>query len=189
MSILVLAFVFGVGRNIAVYLTACSLITMGYSFGFGPVCWLLQSEMFPIAIRGRCVGMSVFVSNIAQFFATFAFLPMISTFGGLATFMFFSVMCVLGLMYIVIFVVETKEKEPADINHDYNVSYDTGIEYLKGALCYCTLPQSGYNCPHHLFGLKSQTTDAASTHALSTNTSPLQSIQEDKPSIYNTGSN
>jgi hypothetical protein len=47
-----------------IFLCAGLLITAGYSLGFGPVCWVLQSECFPTAIRGRCMALSVLVSNL-----------------------------------------------------------------------------------------------------------------------------
>lgn len=47
-----------------IFLCAGLLITAGYSAGFGPVCWVLQSESFPTAIRGRAMAVSVLVSNL-----------------------------------------------------------------------------------------------------------------------------
>ena len=49
-----------------IFLCAGLLITAGYSLGFGPVCWVAQSEYFPTSIRGRCMALSVLVSNLGN---------------------------------------------------------------------------------------------------------------------------
>jgi SP family galactose:H+ symporter-like MFS transporter len=120
MLMLTLSFAGGLGKSVPIFVIACSFITMGYSLGFGPVCWLMQSEMFPTIIRARAMGISVFVSNIAQFLSTLLFLPMVNYLHSSKTFLVFTALCALGLIFIRVGVVETKDKEPHVILSDFS---------------------------------------------------------------------
>jgi MFS family permease len=104
-----------------VFILACSLITAGYSVGFGPVSWLLQSELFPTIIRGRTMALSVLVSNCTQFLSNLFFLPLIQLIGDSFTFLVYFAMCCLGGIFIYFYLIETKEQEPDEILEAYRV--------------------------------------------------------------------
>ena len=74
--------------------------------------------MFPTVVRGRALAVSVLFSNIAQFIVNFSFLPMVDVIGDAGTFLFYFLMSVAGAGYIVLFTVESKEKEPVAILND-----------------------------------------------------------------------
>jgi len=116
MLMLLLSFSTGLDMSIGVFLCAGLLVTAGYSLGFGPVCWVMQSECFPTSIRGRCMAISVFVSNLGQFAMTLAFPPLLgsSMHPGWIFFMFF-VMSMLALLFVSFVIVETKGKQPKQI--------------------------------------------------------------------------
>jgi hypothetical protein len=42
-----------------VILTAMFIYIGGYQIGFGPISWLLISEVFPLEVRGQAVALSV----------------------------------------------------------------------------------------------------------------------------------
>lgn len=105
----------------SIFILACSFITAGYSIGFGPVSWLLQSELFPTIIRGRTMALSVFISNCAQFLSNLIFLPLVHSIGDSLTFLFFFLICCLAYLFIYFLLVETKEQQPDEILQSYQI--------------------------------------------------------------------
>lgn len=100
---------------VPVFMVGCSLIIAGYSIGFGPVNWILSTEMFPTDIRGSAVSVSVFVSNLGQFITNLMFLPLVSAISPAATFFLFFLICITAYWYIWTHVVETMELSPETI--------------------------------------------------------------------------
>lgn len=74
--------------------------------------------MFPTIVRGRALAISVLFSNIGQFIVNFSFLPLVDVIGDTGTFLFYFSVSVAGSLYVHLFVVETKEKEPQWILND-----------------------------------------------------------------------
>jgi MFS transporter, SP family, galactose:H+ symporter len=115
----------------SVYILSCSLITAGYSIGFGPVSWLLQSELFPTVIRGRTMALSVLVSNCTQFLSTLVFLPLVSAIGDSLTFLLFFVTCCLAYVFIAGCLIETKEQQPEEILQSYRLLVQRFVSVLS----------------------------------------------------------
>lgn len=76
--------------------------------------------MFPTIVRGRAMGISVLFSNVGQFIVNFSFLPMVDSIGDTGTFMFYFLISLAGAAYILLYVVETNEKDPVSILSDLN---------------------------------------------------------------------
>ncbi|XP_063289555.1 solute carrier family 2, facilitated glucose transporter member 6-like [Pelobates fuscus] len=81
---------------------------IGYAFGWGPITWLLMSEIFPLKSRGLASGFCVFVSWITGFVVTEAFFPVANALGLETLFFFFTVVCCCGLFFSFCCVPETK---------------------------------------------------------------------------------
>ncbi|KAG8539240.1 hypothetical protein GDO81_021175, partial [Engystomops pustulosus] len=58
-------------------LVCIMLYILGYAFGWGPITWLLMSEILPLKARGTASGLCVMVSWITGFVLTEAFLPVV----------------------------------------------------------------------------------------------------------------
>ena len=84
--------------------------------GYGPVPWAMSSEMFPTAIRGRVVSISLLVSNLAQLIVNLCFLPVVdSSLGAAGTFGLFAVANIAALLFFRCFLVETRNISPSEI--------------------------------------------------------------------------
>ncbi|XP_077324297.1 solute carrier family 2, facilitated glucose transporter member 6 [Lithobates pipiens] len=95
------------------YLTVIPLICimlyiLGYAFGWGPITWLLMSEILPLKARGVASGLCVVVSWITGFVLTEAFLPVVSAFELETPFYFFTFICICCLIFTYFVVPETK---------------------------------------------------------------------------------
>lgn len=118
MLTLVISFFVGLAGDVGIFLFAGSLVTAGYAVGFGPVCWVIQSELFPTTIRGRSMAISVFVSNLGQFLMNLIFPVAVESMSSAWVFLFFAAMSVLALVFVCLWLTETKDKSPKDILKD-----------------------------------------------------------------------
>lgn len=107
----------------AVFLLGCSLVMGGYSIGWGPVLYLICSEMFPVSIRGRSLSFSLIVQSLCELFATLLFLPSLQAFGATATFFCYLILVVWTHLCVNFLVVETSGKENAMILEDLRRRY------------------------------------------------------------------
>ncbi|CAB9498293.1 xylose-proton symporter-like 3, chloroplastic [Seminavis robusta] len=70
------------GSGIYFALPGVLLVVSGYSMSFGPLTWLLTSELFPTDIRGRALGASTIVTYLCAALITYSFLTAQSLVGG-----------------------------------------------------------------------------------------------------------
>lgn len=89
-------------------LLATMLFIMGYAMGWGPITWLLMSEVLPLRARGVASGLCVLVSWLTAFILTKYFLLAVNAFGLQVPFFFFSAICLLSLLFTGCCVPETR---------------------------------------------------------------------------------
>ncbi|CAN8256044.1 unnamed protein product [Cochlearia groenlandica] len=92
----------------AVAVVALLLYVGCYQLSFGPIGWLIISEIFPLKLRGRGLSIAVLVNFGANALVTFAFSPLKELLGAGILFLGFGVICVLSLLFIFFIVPETK---------------------------------------------------------------------------------
>ncbi|XP_077234878.1 D-xylose-proton symporter-like 2 [Tasmannia lanceolata] len=79
-----------------------------YQLSFGPIGWLMISEIFPLRIRGRGLSIAVLLNFGANAVVTFAFSPLRELLGAGILFGVFGVIAVVSLLFIFFFIPETK---------------------------------------------------------------------------------
>ncbi|NWS91528.1 GTR6 protein, partial [Toxostoma redivivum] len=89
-------------------LLATMFFIMGYAMGWGPITWLLMSEILPLKARGVASGLCVVVSWLTAFILTQFFLPVVNAFGLEVPFLFFAVIGVGNILFTGCCVPETK---------------------------------------------------------------------------------
>lgn len=95
--------------NAPVLAVAALLLYVGcYQLSFGPIGWLMISEIFPLRQRGRGLSIAVLVNFAANALVTFAFSPLEALVGTWVLFAGFGVIGVLSLVFIFLLVPETK---------------------------------------------------------------------------------
>ena len=144
MLFLTLASAASVGGNLnspIVFLVGAGLCLGGYGIGFGPISWVLSAEMFPTAIRGSVMAISLLVSNLSQLFTNFVFLPAADVFTVGGVFAFFLVMNGFCVLFIRGVLVETKQQDPYAILDALNQKWTLSAEYWRsstlGKACCC----------------------------------------------------
>ncbi|XP_021725807.1 D-xylose-proton symporter-like 2 [Chenopodium quinoa] len=79
-----------------------------YQLSFGPIGWLLMSEIFPLRMRGRGVSLAVLVNFGANALVAFAFSPLKDLIGAANLFFLFGGITFLSLIFIFFAIPETK---------------------------------------------------------------------------------
>ncbi|XAR71540.1 hypothetical protein NMG60_11017871 [Bertholletia excelsa] len=79
-----------------------------YQLSFGPIGWLMISEIFPLRLRGKGLSIAVLVNFGANALVTFAFSPLKELLGAGILFFIFGGIAILSLVFIFCIVPETK---------------------------------------------------------------------------------
>eukprot|EP00746_Dinoflagellata_sp_MGD_P073989 gnl/MRDRNA2_/MRDRNA2_29950_c0_seq2.p1 gnl/MRDRNA2_/MRDRNA2_29950_c0~~gnl/MRDRNA2_/MRDRNA2_29950_c0_seq2.p1 ORF type:complete len:444 (+),score=82.89 gnl/MRDRNA2_/MRDRNA2_29950_c0_seq2:44-1375(+) len=112
----------------AVVIVAMLLYVGGYQVGFGPVVWLLVSEIFPLDVRGTAVAFAVQANFFWNVLTTFTVPIMFSILGESITFGIFGIIAVVALFFIEEFVVETKGLSLEEIEHIFQSKTASDVE-------------------------------------------------------------
>lgn len=85
------------------------IYTASYMMSWGPIVWVLLSEIFPNRIRGAAMAIAVAVQWLANFTIS-SFYPFMMEISSSMTYGFYALMCVLSGIFVWKFVPETKGK-------------------------------------------------------------------------------
>ncbi|GAV78303.1 Sugar_tr domain-containing protein [Cephalotus follicularis] len=91
-----------------VAVAALLLYVGSYQISFGPISWLMVSEIFPIRTRGKGISLAVLTNFGSNAIVTFAFSPLKELLGDENLFLLFAAIALLSLLFIVLVVPETK---------------------------------------------------------------------------------
>lgn len=89
-----------------------------YSVSFGPISWILLSELFPLGVKARAMSLGQAVNWTANVVVSFTFLDMVHTFTLPSVFGFYLVMSIVSFFFIYYYVPETKNKTLEEINRE-----------------------------------------------------------------------
>ncbi|KAM0999407.1 hypothetical protein FF1_006110 [Malus domestica] len=79
-----------------------------YQISFGPISWLMVSEIFPLRTRGKGISLAVLTNFASNAIVTFAFSPLKEALGADNLFILFGAIALLSLIFVVLIVPETK---------------------------------------------------------------------------------
>lgn len=85
------------------------IYTASFMMSWGPICWVLISELFPNKIRGKAVAIAVAAQWAANYFISSTYPAMMEFSGGL-TYWFYGLMSILSFFFVWKMVPETKGK-------------------------------------------------------------------------------
>jgi sugar porter (SP) family MFS transporter len=109
------AFFFGF-KGIPVLTLVVAAIAV-YAMSLAPIVWVILSEIFPNRVRGAAMALATFVLWIACFILTYTFPILNSSLGAAGTFWVYAGVCLLGFLFIVKNLPETKGKSLEEIEH------------------------------------------------------------------------
>ena len=96
-------------------LVALVVFIISFAFSAGPVTWTVINEIYPNEIRGRAVAVATAVNWGAAFLVSGFFLSVVKAIGQAYTFWMFAGFCVIGLVWVMVGVPETRGRSLEEI--------------------------------------------------------------------------
>jgi MFS transporter, SP family, galactose:H+ symporter len=94
------------------------LYIVSFAIGMGPVFWVLLGEVFPTHERAAGTSAGSTTNWLANFAVSLAFLPVVDAIGQGETFWIFAVICALGLLFVLRYVPETRDRDYLQVEAD-----------------------------------------------------------------------
>ena len=110
--------------NSAVLIVCIMFFIACFAFSYGPVTWIVISEIFPTRIRGRAMSIGVLALWGANAIIGQVFPWMLEHSGPGGTFWVFAALCVPALLLVWKFLPETKGKSLEEIEHQLHTVAD-----------------------------------------------------------------
>lgn len=131
------------------FVTLISLIVYvgGYQVGFGPIAWLMISEIFPLSVRGAAMSLAVVTNFATNLLVSFFFKDILDGLGSAITFWMYGVWCIVSLIFVRSAVVETKGLSLEEIE-DKLVGNYTKLRPRPAKLADMSLKRSSLNSVH-----------------------------------------
>lgn len=95
-------------------------VAVGYAASFGPLTWLLVSEMFETRVRGRALGVSTVVTYSCAFVVSYTFLSGQKLLGQSGPFILYSLVALVSLLFFAVAVPDVDGKTPLAIEEAMN---------------------------------------------------------------------
>ncbi|MCO5611863.1 hypothetical protein L7F22_066122 [Adiantum nelumboides] len=108
-ALFLLALYYAFAQGVSALAVIALLLYVGsYQVSFGPISWLMVSEIFPLRTRGRALSIAVLLNFASNAVVTFAFSPLKELLGTAGTFLMFGIIGVVALLFVIFKVPETK---------------------------------------------------------------------------------
>lgn len=117
-SIGMLGVSFAVDLSPVITLAFMMLYIVAFGVGMGPVFWVLLGEIFPPALQAEGSSAGATVNWLSNFVVSLAFLPLMKSIGEATTFWVFAGICAIGLVFVSIWVPETRARHIDEVGKD-----------------------------------------------------------------------
>ncbi len=90
-----------------------------FNISFGPICWVIVSEIFPTSIRGRAMSISIFSLWTGCTIVAQTFPPLLDFLGASHTFWLYALTTPVSFLFVLFLVPETKGKSLEQIERQF----------------------------------------------------------------------
>jgi MFS family permease len=108
----------GLVMNAKLVLLAIIGFVASFAISLGPVTWVLLSEIFPNEYRGAAISVAGFWNALTSATVTLVFPWELSTLGSAGTFLAYAIMASLALLFVLLFIPETKGRTLEELEGD-----------------------------------------------------------------------
>ena len=116
------------------------IFTAAFNLGLGSLTWVVATEILPVKSRGWTHTIANITSNFCWFLVTKTFNDLQDSFGLSAPFFLYGTVCVFGLIFIYIFLPETRGKTYEETAMEFE-----GCRPFKERLCCSIDGRTGKN--------------------------------------------
>mmetsp|Transcript_19727 Transcript_19727/g.30422 ORF Transcript_19727/g.30422 Transcript_19727/m.30422 type:complete len:585 (+) Transcript_19727:109-1863(+) len=102
-------------------LVGCMGVVAGYALSYGPLFWLLTSELFPVSIRGRALGSAQILSSLFAVITSYTFLSVQDAFGAEIPFEIYFILSIFNFIFAALAVPDTVHAEADEHPNQINV--------------------------------------------------------------------
>lgn len=122
LGVLGAAFLFASSSSIVAWMAVISLAVYVacFAIGLGPVFWLLISEIYPLKIRGRAMGVATMMNWGSNLIVALTFLSLLHSLGRSATFWLYAVIGIIAWFFVYRLVPETKGRTLEQIDAEWH---------------------------------------------------------------------
>jgi len=99
----------------SVVVVALMLYVSGYQIGFGPIVWLLISEIFPLRVRGPAMSVAVLMNFAANLAMTFTLESLLEVLTPPGVFFMYAGLTLFSFVFVRLACPETKGKTLEEI--------------------------------------------------------------------------
>lgn len=98
-----------------------------FAIGLGPVFWLMISEIYPLKLRGRAMGIATVANWGSNLLVALTFLSLLHSFGPAWTFWLYALVGIVAWIFVVRLVPETKGKTLEQIEAQWRTEAATPV--------------------------------------------------------------
>jgi MFS family permease len=90
-----------------------------FNFSYGPICWIIISEVFPTKVRGRAMSISTFSLWTGCALVTITFPKLLDSLGPMHTFWLYALSTPIAFLFVWLIVPETKGRTLEQIERQF----------------------------------------------------------------------
>lgn len=94
-----------------------------FASGAGPLPWTVNSEIYPTWARSTCIGIATTVNWSSNLLISMTFLTMADSLGQPITFGVYAVLSMMGLLFVILLLPETRGRKLEDIEELFRMPY------------------------------------------------------------------
>ncbi|XP_067684460.1 proton myo-inositol cotransporter-like [Haliotis asinina] len=117
-------FAYGYCPNNYSWMPVLGMVLFVFSFapGLGPIPWTVNAEIYPLWARGTCTAIAGATNWTFNLLISLTFLTLTEAITKYGTFWLYGGMCVVGFIFVVIFLPETKDKSLEEVEQLFMTS-------------------------------------------------------------------
>lgn len=86
-----------------------------FALGLGPITWVILSEIYPLSLRGRAIGIATFANWLFNYIVSLTFLDLLTYITPAGTFLLYALICLFSFYFVYRYVPETRGKTLEEI--------------------------------------------------------------------------
>ena len=94
--------------------------TFGFSVGFGPLPWVLVSELLPLSVRGKATGLCLIISYSSSAVVVGTYLELVELGSPWFVLWAYGLVSLTGAVFVLVFVPETRGKSLEAVERDFD---------------------------------------------------------------------
>ena len=92
----------------------------GFSLGFGPLAWVLASELLPLSVRGKAVGLCMVVSFASSTVVVGSYLELVELGSPWFVLWAYGLVSLAGAVFVLVFIPETKGRSLEAVEREFD---------------------------------------------------------------------